>query len=115
MTRTVSSGYVAECFWSGVREDDLRELDRRIGACVAELAGRGEPIRYLGSLLIVDDEVVLCLFDGPLATVRRATARAGVPFERILRCSRAPWSHGDGADDGTTRTDDGTARTDKET
>jgi len=88
----VGTTYVAECFWSGVREDDLRDLDRRIEATVAELAAQGEPIEYVGSMLIVDDEVVLCLFEGPIATVRHVTERAGLPFERILQSTRVPWS-----------------------
>lgn len=88
----MGSTYVAECFWSGVREDDLRDLDRRIEATVAELAAQGEPIEYVGSMLIVDDEVVLCLFEGPIATVRQVTERAGLPFERILRSTHVPWS-----------------------
>lgn len=86
-----AGGYVAECFWAGVRESDLSELDHRIEQSVSESAGRGESVRYLGALLIVDDEVVLCLFDGPIAMVRRVAQRAGIPFERILTSSRSPW------------------------
>ncbi len=92
MARAVGHSYVAECYWSGVRDDDLRELERRIQESVAELARQGEPIRYLGSMLIVDDEVVLCLFEGPITTVRQVTDRAGVAFERILRSTGAPWA-----------------------
>ena len=92
MARAVGNSYVAECFWSGVQEFDLLEVDRRIQASVAELAKQGEPIQYLGSMLIVDDEVVLCLFEGPLATVRHVTQRAGIAFERILQSTRAPWT-----------------------
>jgi Protein of unknown function (DUF4242) len=91
MTRPATSSYVAECFWSGVVEDDLRALDRRIDASVLDCGD--ESVRYLGSVLIVDDEVVLCLFEGPLAAVRQVAQRAGVPFERILRSTRVPWSH----------------------
>ncbi len=96
MTRPIPAGYVAECFWSGVREGDLPELDRRVGACVAEYGDSTQPagtsVRYLGSMLIVDDEVVLCLFEGSIATVRRVAERAEVPYERILRGTGAPWS-----------------------
>lgn len=84
MARATGTGYIAECFWAGVRDDDLRDLDRRLAASVAEQTGHGAPARYLGSLLIVDDEVVLCLFEGPIAAVRLVAERAGVPFERIL-------------------------------
>jgi hypothetical protein len=92
MSSTVRTGYVAECFWSGVREEDLHELDGRIEAVVAELAGRDDRIGYLGSMLILDDEVVLCLFEGPISMIRLVTARSGVQFGRILTGTGAPWS-----------------------
>ncbi len=91
MASAEGTSYVAECFWPGVQQDDLRCLVRRIGASVAELDGL---VRYTGSMLIVDDEVVLCLFEtseGQADAVRRAMEHAGVPFERILRGIRAPW------------------------
>ena len=87
MAWTAVAGHVVECFWSGVREEDLPAIDRRIRAAAAQVVA-GERVRYLGCLLILDDEVVLCLFEGPIATVREVTQRAGVPFERILRSSR---------------------------
>jgi hypothetical protein len=89
MAETVATGFVAECYWSGVRPDDLRALDERVAACVAELAATDERLRYMGSMLIVEDEVVLCLFEGTEAGVRRAAERAAIPFERLLRSARA--------------------------
>jgi hypothetical protein len=89
MANAVRTSYVAECFWSGVREEDLHALDRRIGASVGALAGDGEPVRYLGWLLVIDDEVVLVLFDGPIGTVRRVAEHAEIPFGRILQVARA--------------------------
>jgi hypothetical protein len=85
MGNTQPTSYVAECFWPGVDEADLRALDRRIGASVGAVAGDGEPVRYLGRLLVIDDEVVLILLDGPIGAVRRVAEHAGVPFGRILR------------------------------
>jgi hypothetical protein len=81
------SEYVAECFWPGVREDDLSALDQRVAAVVAKLSGGGEPIGYLGSILMRGDDVVLCLFRGAEATVRNAAAQAEIPFERILEAA----------------------------
>lgn len=92
MTETVGTGFVAECYWAGVRPDDLRSLDERVRRCATELARSGEGVRYLGSMLIVEDEVVLCMFDGSAAAVRRVAERAAIPFERILRSTGAPWS-----------------------
>ena len=42
----------------------MRALDARTAGCAEELARAGEPVRYLGSILMREDEVVLCLFDG---------------------------------------------------
>jgi len=91
MTNTVRTGYVAECFWPGVDEADLRELDHRIEASVSAVAGDGEPVRYLGWLLVIDDEVVLVQFTGPIGTVRRVAELAKVPFGRLLQAAHKSW------------------------
>jgi hypothetical protein len=85
--------YLAECFWPGVRESDLQALDERAIATAAELARDGENVRYLGSLLMREDEVVLCRFEGSEESVRRVAGRAGIPFERILEAVTSPWKH----------------------
>jgi hypothetical protein len=90
MTTAVRTSYVAECFWVGVRQEDLRELDRRVRAAVMAVAGDGEPVRYQGWLLVIDDEVVLVLFEGPIGAVRRVAEHAEIPFGRILRAAYAP-------------------------
>lgn len=84
MTPVLENGYVAECFWAGVTEDDLRALDERVSARVADLASMGQNVRYLGSILMRTDEVVLCRFRGSEAAVQRAAERAKVPFERLV-------------------------------
>ena len=81
--------FVAECFWPDVREQQVRELDARVAACVAE-PGRDDGVRYLGSILIREDEVVLLQFEGPLDAVRDVAEQAGVPFERLLETDVAP-------------------------
>jgi hypothetical protein len=86
MTEARTNGYLAECFWPGVAEADLRDLDQRI-----ELALTGTAARYLGSILMRDDEVVLCLFEGSETEVRAAAEQAAVPFERILATAHSPW------------------------
>ena len=88
MTRTSGTHWVAECFWPGVREEDLRDLDRRIVGTLSDLAGRGEPVAYVGSLRITDDDVVLFLFEGPVRSVQLVAERAGIRAERILHCTR---------------------------
>ncbi len=76
--------YVAECFWPGVTEQDVGDLDLRALASVEAAARAGETVRYLGSILMRSDEVVLCRFQGGAAAVRRAAERARIPFERIV-------------------------------
>ena len=83
--------YLAECFWPGVQDPDLQALDERAATVTAELALAGEDVRYLGSMLVRADEVVLCLFAGSEAAVRTAAERAAIPFERILEAARSPW------------------------
>jgi hypothetical protein len=83
--------YLAECFWPGVREADLSALDERAVASAAAISGDGRSVRYLGSLLMREDEVVLCRFEGSEAAVRRAAERAAIPFERILEVSASRW------------------------
>jgi len=84
------TGYVAECFWPGVKKNDLVRLDARVQA----VAGSGnalERVRYRGALLLPTDEVVFCFFDGPSAeAVEAAARRAKIPFERILPSVRIP-------------------------
>ena len=75
--------FVAECFWPDVREEDVRALEERIAACLVD------GVRYLGSLLIREDEVVLCQFEGAASAVRRVAEDARVPFERLLETTVA--------------------------
>ena len=73
-----AASYIAECYWPDVREEEVRTLDRRIAASLAD------DVRYLGSVLIREDEVVLCHFEGSADAIRRVAARAGVRYERLL-------------------------------
>jgi len=92
MTESPStSEYVAECFWPGVDVAAVRAVDGRAARSAAELTRNGTPVRYLGSLLMREDEVVLCLFEGEHASVLKAAEQAEVPFERILEATGSPW------------------------
>jgi hypothetical protein len=84
-------GFIAECFWPGVSESDLSALDERAQRRVAELSRGGKNVRYLGSLLLRVDEVVLCRFEGDPDAVRFAAESAAIPFERILETAESPW------------------------
>ena len=81
---TRESTFVAECFWPGVTELDLGALDRRASASAEDASRAGERVRYLGSILMRVDEVVLCRFEGGADAVRLVAERAAIPFDRIV-------------------------------
>ena len=83
-------GFVAECFWPDVNEDAVRVVDERIAACAHALNVSGVHVRYLGSILLREDEVVLCRFEGTAAVVRQVVDCAEVPYERILESTNYP-------------------------
>ena len=87
MDGPIATTHVVECFWPGVTEADVHALDERAEAAVAALAGDGARVEYLGSILVREDEVLLCLFEGSPKAVRLAAERAAIPFERILEAS----------------------------
>ena len=91
MAEGQTNEYVAECFWPGVQDGDLRLLDERVHAAASELARSGEHVRYLGSILMRGDEVVLCQLEGTAEAVREIAIQAQVPFERIIETARSPW------------------------
>src|SRR5580704_8617219 len=81
--------HVAECLLPGLSRATAEALGRRVRQ---EIAGpAGSQVSYLGSLLMPEDEVLLCLFAGPEAEVRAVSERAGLPFERILACVGVGW------------------------
>jgi hypothetical protein len=73
--------YAAKCYWPGITETDLEQVAER-----AAIAGPGrDGVSYLGSLLFADDELALCLFQGPSrAAVIQASDRLGIPSERLM-------------------------------
>ena len=86
MAGEAATEFVAECLWPDVHEGDLRALDVRAG----EESERAS-VRYLGSLLMRQDEVVLCLFRGAEADVRRVVEAARIPCDRLLEAACSPW------------------------
>jgi hypothetical protein len=72
---------IVECLWPDVKAADVEKLNWRI----QRECGRSDQIvRYLGSVLITEDEVVLCMFKGSQEAVRVVAQAAQVPFGRVL-------------------------------
>jgi hypothetical protein len=89
MPESGNASFVAECFWSGVTEADVEALDARAVAAAGNLAPGA--VRYLGSILMREDEVVLCQFEGTAETVREVAEQAQIPFERLLETVHSRW------------------------
>ena len=87
----VATGFVAECFWAGVTEDEVRAVDARTERSATAVTRGGSAVRFLGSILMRDDEVVLFVFEGTAEAVRRAAEQAEIPFERILESTHSRW------------------------
>lgn len=79
--------HIVECFWPDLCEADAAAVDRRALAAALALAAEGDDVSYIGSLVMRDDEVLLCRFSGSAAAVQRVAERAGIPFERIVAAS----------------------------
>ena len=72
-------GFIVERYWPGVTEADVR-----LAAAALRAAG-GPDIRYLGSILMPGDEVVLFRFDA--VSARRVAAsgeQAGLRCDRVI-------------------------------
>lgn len=75
-------------------EADLSAIDAR-AAAVAEPGGAPPDLVYRGSILIIDEEVILCLFEASTVdAVRVAAEQAEIPFERVLAATSCSWSGG---------------------
>jgi hypothetical protein len=80
--------FAAKCFWPGITAS---ELERAAGALRAERAVRANGPVYAGSLLFVEDSLVLCLFDAESATgVRHVAEAAHIPCERVMPADWLP-------------------------
>ena len=51
----------------------------------AEMRSEGVPVHYAGSLVMAEDEAVLCRFEGPSErAVAELNRRAGIAYDRIV-------------------------------
>jgi hypothetical protein len=72
-------GFIVERYWPGVTEADVRM------AAAALRAASGADIRYLGSILMPEDEVVLFRFDAVSARhVAASGDHAGLRCDRLV-------------------------------
>jgi hypothetical protein len=75
--------YAAKCYWPGVNRTVIEQVAARVAEAGSE-PGRRD-VAYRGSLLFSDDDLVLCLFEGPSrAAVMRASEQLRIPCERVM-------------------------------
>lgn len=75
--------YAAKCYWPGVKPEDLEAAGARFAGIRRESSD--QDLAYWGALLFSEDDLVLCLFDGPSRTaVQRVSERIGIPCERVM-------------------------------
>ena len=73
----MSHTYLVECYWPGVDAGAVQ-------AALARADAEEEDVQCVDTILVPEDEIVLCLFKGPSAqAVRAATLRSGLPSERV--------------------------------
>lgn len=76
--------FLVEQYRPGFTTEMLEHLAARVHATADEMAREGEPVRYLRSTIVPDDESLLCVLEASSGEVVRAVyARADLPFERL--------------------------------
>jgi hypothetical protein len=76
-----ASLFVVECFWPGVTRAHVEAANARARAAARQRAGS---LRFIGSLLVPGDEVVLFQFTAPSSEEVVSTSReAELPFDRV--------------------------------
>lgn len=79
--------YLVECFWPGVTREAVETANERARECSAALRREGSGLRFIGSLLVPDDEVVFFQFTATSSEeVARASREAQLPFDRVAVC-----------------------------
>ena len=81
----MTATFLVEHYWPGVTEESFRGAVRQVRAAAERLAAAGDPIVFMHSTLVLEDENALCVFTArSRSVVEEAYARAGVRFERIV-------------------------------
>jgi hypothetical protein len=82
---TLSRTYLVECYQPGIERAEVELATDRALAASAELRDEGRKVEYVGAILVPGDEVVFHIFAAEsAATVREASMRASVTYERVV-------------------------------
>lgn len=76
--------FLVESYWPGVSAERVAAADAETWQALKVLGD--DQARYLGSMLVPGDELLLRVFaGGSAALISEANARAGVPVERVVQ------------------------------
>jgi hypothetical protein len=76
--------FVVERYLPGISPIDLGLALHRLHAVCRQMREEGRVVRYLGSVIVPEDEACLSHFDAAAAdAVEEANRRANVPYDRI--------------------------------
>jgi uncharacterized protein DUF4242 len=77
--------YVVERYLPGFSRGEVERALERVERAARQLTAVGEPVRYLGSTIVLEDEACFCQFEAPSPDVIAAVnRRADLPFDRIV-------------------------------
>jgi hypothetical protein len=77
--------YLVECYQPGIERAEVELATDRALTASAELRDEGREVEYVGALVVPGDEVVFHIFAAEsAATVREASVRASVTYERVV-------------------------------
>ncbi len=82
---SLSRTYLLECYKPGLERAEVESVIDRALAAAANLREEGRKVEYVGAILVPEDEVVFHVFAAESAdTVREASVRASVEYERVV-------------------------------
>jgi hypothetical protein len=78
------NSYLVERYLPGVSEAELRVALGRLQEACAQLSARDDPVQYVGSMFLPEEETCFCRLDGDSpGTAAKANEIAQLPFARI--------------------------------
>ncbi|MGN6169645.1 MAG: nickel-binding protein, partial [Solirubrobacteraceae bacterium] len=78
------NSYLIERYLPGLSEAEIRAALERLEEACAELSAKGNPVRYVGSMFLPEEETCFCRLDGDSPrTAAKANELAKLPFARI--------------------------------
>src|SRR5438067_11555326 len=82
---SMSRTYLVECYSPGIERAEVEFAGDRARTASAELREEGRKVEYVGAILVPGDEVVFHVFASECeSTVREASIRASVDYERVV-------------------------------